>query len=52
MYINILVKDLMNLISTKININSKKSLELTMLKNQIRLEFIELFFFRFKNIIK
>ena len=44
MYINILVKDLMNLISTKININSKKSLELTMLKNQIRLEFIELFF--------
>jgi hypothetical protein len=44
MYINILVKDLMNLISIKISINSKKSLELTMLKNQIRLEFIELFF--------
>lgn len=42
--IYILVKDIMNLISTKISINSKKSLELTILKNQIRLEFLELFF--------
>ena len=42
--IYILVKDIMNLISTKISINAKKSLELTILKNQIRLEFLELFF--------
>ena len=42
--IYILVKDIMNLISTKISINSKKSLEFTILKNQIRLEFLELFF--------